>query len=79
MPIQSVNSVTSRNRRRRIISALGRWIDSYVIWHSPALAIAVLRAMDERRGNSRLRNRVCEDAIVECCGQYLAAGCTGAK
>lgn len=62
----------------RIVPALQRWLDSYLVWHSPQLAVAAMQAMAEERRKQRMRNGVCEGEMVQCHGHHLAAACAGA-
>lgn len=59
-------------------AALGRWLDDYLVWHSPQLAVAAMRAKAEKHRNARAQKRVYECAMTDCGGQYLAAGRTAA-
>jgi len=59
-----------------IVSALQRWLDSYLVWHSPQLAVAAMQAMAEERRNQRIHDGVCENRMARC-GDHLTAACAG--
>lgn len=65
--------------KSRIVSALQRWLDSYLVWHSPQLAVAAMQAMAEERRKQAPKNGPLHDTLAQCRGQYLAAACAGAE